>query len=248
MAQTTERALTTEIPACLGLSNAQLAKRYSATGRFYQVESKSVPHEPFRCREALEIFRPGSSELECDAVFVMMNPGGSRPLEVNEPTRLEESTLVPTRPDDTQYQLMRLMEAFGWEHVRVLNLSDVRESDSTKLPELLSRCIREQKNDGHSVFSASRQAGLSALLMRQSSAPVILAWGVSPKLKKLAGHALSQMRDHGVAAPLGLEHPTRKGWAYYHPLPRSARDQQRWREDAFVHIARQLNRATTVSQ
>lgn len=247
MAHPTELALTTEIPACLGLSKAQLAQRFRATGRFYQVESKSVPHEPFRCREVLEVFRPGSSELACDAVFVMMNPGGSQPLEVREPTSLEEATLVPTKPDDTQYQLMRLMEAFDWEHVRVLNLSDVRESESTELPELLSRFIRDQEHEGHSVFSATRQAGLSELLVRKSTAPVILAWGVSPKLRKLAEHALSRLRAHGVAAPLGLEHPTRKGWAYYHPLPRRAAAAQRWCEEAFVHIAHQLNRPTTIS-
>lgn len=82
---------------------------------------------------------------------------------------------MPTKPDDTQYQLMRLMEAFSWEHVRVLNLSDVRESDSTELPERLSRYVRGQDNDGHSVFSATRQAALCALLMRQSSAPLIHA-------------------------------------------------------------------------
>lgn len=191
MAQPTKQALTTEIPACLSLSKAQLTQRYSATGRFYQVESKSMPHKPFRCREMLEIFRPGSAGLECDAVFVMMNPGGSQPLEASGPTSLEEATLVLTRPDDTQYQLMRLMEAFGWEHVRVLNLSDVREAESTDLPALLSRFSRDHKHDGHSVFSATRQAGLAPLLMRKLNSPVILAWGVSPKLKNLAEQALS---------------------------------------------------------
>lgn len=220
----------------MSLSKYQLDQRYSVTGRFYQVESKSKTDQPFKCREVLEIFKIDSSELKCDAIFVMMNPGGSCPLNVTEPTSLEAALLVPTKPDDTQYQLMRLMEAFGWEHLRVLNLSDVRESDSARLTVHLTRFTTDHEYNSHSVFSATRQDRLAALMTRKPNSPVFLAWGVSPKIKALAEQALSRLKTHEVSAPLGLEHPKWKGWAYYHPLPRNALAVQRWRKNAYAHI------------
>jgi hypothetical protein len=68
------------------------------------------------------------SVLSPDAVFIMMNPGSSKPLvEVNNRIHARAIhklpiSLVPTRPDTTQYQVMRLMHFLGWRHVRVLNI------------------------------------------------------------------------------------------------------------------------------
>jgi len=63
------------------------------------------------------------SLLRPDAVFIMMNPGSSKPLvEVNNhfpATSLNKLaiSLVPTKPDTTQYQVMRLMHYRWWQHV-----------------------------------------------------------------------------------------------------------------------------------
>jgi len=71
-----------------------------------------------------------------DAIFIMMNPGSSRPLEEVDNVVSEDNinkleiSLVPTKPDTTQYQVMRVMHYCNWNHVRVLNISDMRDPKS----------------------------------------------------------------------------------------------------------------------
>lgn len=206
----------------LRLAKAELAQRYAAVGRFYEVKSAAEPGTPFLCRDRLEIFDVDAGASDSDAVFVMMNPGGSRPCEAGRPATLAEARMVPAVPDETQYQLMRLMSAFAWQRVRVLNLSDLRESSSARLPARIERFAHENKHDGHSVFSARRRDELSEALTRRAGAPVVLAWGVSPRLKTMAHRALATLRSLEIPAILGYAHPARREWAYYHPLPRGA--------------------------
>ena len=122
----------------------ELKQNYGVFGHFYAVELASK--EVVECRSVLEIAskthapkEPSElSMLRPDAVFVMMNPGSSRPLvEVNNPIHAKAIhklpiSLVPTRPDTTQYQVMRLMHFRCWRHVRVLNLSDLRNPKSAE--------------------------------------------------------------------------------------------------------------------
>jgi len=113
---------------------SELKKSYAVFGHFYSIILKSG--ETIDCRSVLEIVAKEDiltdidqlSVQPPDAVFIMMNPGSSRPLvEVNNNisekniSQLEVS-LVPTKPDTTQYQVMRLMHYCSWNHVRVLNL------------------------------------------------------------------------------------------------------------------------------
>ncbi|MFM9962027.1 MAG: hypothetical protein ACKV2Q_12470 [Planctomycetaceae bacterium] len=122
----------------------ELKSRYDVFGHFYsvRVSRNTVVH----CRSVLEIVEQADSPDELsvlskqkpDAVFIMMNPGSSRPLvAVNNRIDAEELhelpiSLVPTKPDTTQYQVMRLMHHCEWRHVRVLNLSDLRCSKSAE--------------------------------------------------------------------------------------------------------------------
>jgi len=45
-------------------------------------------------------------------------------------SRAKEKEIIPTKPDNAQYQIMRIMLLQKWEHVRVLNLSDLRNGNS----------------------------------------------------------------------------------------------------------------------
>src|SRR6056297_1192202 len=127
---------------------ADLKKEFDVYGHFYSVRlTRKIRLE---CRSVLEIAAKKSvpsspnrlSEHEPDAIFVMMNPGSSQPLvevdyllDTDEIAHLQIS-LVPTKPDTTQYQVMRIMRLMSWKHVRVLNLSDVR---SPKSPEFFKQ-------------------------------------------------------------------------------------------------------------
>ncbi len=120
----------------------ELKDKYGVFGHFYSVQV--APNKVVDCRSVLDIVEkplaPKTSALSSrtpDAVFIMMNPGSSRPLiEVRNHIHAEAIhelliSLVPTKPDTTQYQVMRVMHYCEWRHVRVLNLSDLRCSRST---------------------------------------------------------------------------------------------------------------------
>lgn len=132
-------------------------------------------------------------------------------------------SLVPTRPDTTQYQVMRLMRHRKWRHVRVLNLSDLRCSKSTQFFRIFQRLEREQGFEAHSIFSQARSAELSLKLPRGT--PVVLAWGLSPRLNSLIERCLarlgSRVRIWGLLEP-GTEDK------YRHPLPSLQSQQRDW--------------------
>ena len=80
-----------------------------------------------------------------DSLVIMMNPGGSEPMKKSVENLytykninlLADSLksgddIVKTKPDRTQYQIMRIMEWQQWSHVRVINLSDIRNPKSHK--------------------------------------------------------------------------------------------------------------------
>lgn len=116
----------------------ELKRKFGVFGHFYSV--LVAPKNVVECRSMLEIvvseYDPKTtatlSSRKPDAVFIMMNPGSSRPLtEVDNRIHAKAIhelpiSLVPTKPDTTQYQVMRVMHHCEWRHVRVLNLSDLR--------------------------------------------------------------------------------------------------------------------------
>lgn len=115
---------------------SELKQKFSVYGHFYELE---IDGTILKCRSVLEILTK-SDNLETSAtpcaVVVMMNPGSSRPVDTDYVPKRHtvceissgdwEKHLVPTKPDNAQYQIMRLMLLKGWKHLRVVNLSDLR--------------------------------------------------------------------------------------------------------------------------
>ena len=218
---------------------SDLKQSYSVFGHFYSVELASK--EVVECRSVLEIASKDHtptdhselSALRPDAVFIMMNPGSSRPLvEVNNRIRARairklRVSLVPTKPDTTQYQVMRLMHFLGWRHVRVLNLSDLRSPKSAEFIKQFQRLEDESKFDSHSVFSDIRTDELSLKLPTCRKTPLVLAWGLSDKLNPLIERCISRLpRKRKV---IGLLEPGSAN-KYRHPLPSLQKDQRHWVE------------------
>lgn len=208
----------------LHLTPLELDRQYQVFGRFYGILGTG---ESYCCRDRLEIHRGNAQDDECDAIFIMMNPGSSKPLVGSGTAPKHQAVMVSTKADTTQYQLMRLMGVLGWKRVRVLNLSDLRNAKSASFYVALSDFAAREGHDGHSIFSDARQSELVSALSRKSGAPVISAWGVSKKLGALAATA---MRSLGRIS-LGLGHQNGP-WAFRHPLPKSDLQQIEWRVDA----------------
>lgn len=218
---------------------SEIKNKYAVLGHFYSIQLPA--NEVVECRSVLEIIKKERtpavhdlvSALKPDAIFVMMNPGSSRPLvEVENPIHFKDMgalpiSLVPTKPDTTQYQVMRLMEYRNWHHVRVLNLSDLRCSKS---PEFI-RKFRDLEDrvefQCHSIFSITRQIELSLKLTNRKNIPIVCAWGISDKLDPLITRCQSSLGKRKSIIGLLKEPSTNK---YFHPLPTLQRDKLRWLE------------------
>lgn len=197
--------------------NNKLSGKFEVTGLFYETNG-------LKLRKFLDIKLTGTKESKPQLMVVMMNPGSSYPLD-----GIENNT-VPTiaKPDNTQSQIMKVMEGAAIEYARVLNLSDLRTPDSNTLYKFLKS--EESQLVDHSVFSPTRRPELNQLFVR--NVPVIFGWGVNKVLIPLAKQAITTL---SIEQPLGLKKPN-KEFSYYHPLPQVYVKQVEWVQ----HVTSQL--------
>lgn len=229
----------------------QLKSRYIVLGHFYSLVFPSG--RTVDCRSVLEIVAKkdtpqdvsGLSEICPDAVCIMMNPGSSKPLvevdnvvPADRPREIMATTLVPTRPDITQYQVMRLMHYSSWRHVRVLNLSDLRDPRSGKFVERYAALEAQEQSDIHCVFSLARAEELARRLGPPDKVPVICAWGVSPDLDPLLQRCMQRLAGRRI---LGLLKQNTSD-KYFHPLPTLQRAKEAWVSDMVVLCQKAVNK------
>lgn len=171
-------------------------------GHFYRLMIAGVE---YCCRSTLEIIRSCDHELrdraECDpstllvhppdAVFIMLNPGGSAPCDAQAvsncvgPQQIcsDAYNLVRTRRDDTQRAIERVMICKRFTHVRILNLFDIRQVDSSRLVTCVRASLRLQRLPQspeimpYSIFSPERRCELMRRLDIANRRVVVAAWG-----------------------------------------------------------------------
>lgn len=213
----------------------ELKQRFSVYGHFYDLE---IGGAIFKCRSVLEIFSKSenleSSATPC-AVVVMMNPGSSRPLDVDYvPKRHSvcevtsntwEKSLVPARPDNAQYQVMRLMLLKRWKHVRVLNLSDLRNGNSGDFSVDFAEAKKLDSSGPHSLTHPRRLQELQSCCA--GSPLVIAAWGATEVLREAAESFLSKIQVRG----LSLHFP----W-YRYPSPYRKDQKIEWLRSALEEL------------
>jgi len=234
---------------------AELKKTFRCYGHFYRLNIEGT--DPLLCRSMLEItslpretvgagtdpddlFRPnhtfeGVVQSLPDAVVIMMNPGSSRPIEDGDTNSLLtmpliedfNKPLVLTQPDNTQYQLMRIMASKGWKHIRILNISDIRDPKS---PSFIARtkALDELPNGGaHSLFSKVRKNEREQMLKRKPGAPFILGWGQDAGLIPLAKQCLSCIEGEKVITIPSENDPILPA----HPSPMMQAKKEEWLEN-----------------
>jgi hypothetical protein len=225
-----------------------LKKIFRCYGHFYRLHVEGI--EPQLCRSVLEITSlpreavgagtdpndlfssSGATRNLPDAVVIMMNPGSSRPLEAGDTDSLLtmplpagfQKPLVLTQPDNTQYQIMRIMVSKDWKHVRVLNISDLRDPKS---PSFIAKTkvLAELPGGGaHSLFSKVRKNEREQMLRRKTGAPFILGWGQDAGLIPLAKQCLISIDGEKIiAVPAGTD-PALTA----HPSPMLQRKKEEW--------------------
>ncbi|MFZ1322090.1 MAG: hypothetical protein WAT71_11095 [Ignavibacteria bacterium] len=168
----------------------ELNQMFDVFGHFYNLKlSGSV----FKCRSVLEIKKKDLSSVNGlpDMVVIMMNPGSSRPFDKNyniktfskkEYLNIKVKDVVPTRPDNAQYQIMRLMLFNSWSFVRVLNLSDLRNGNSGKFQTEFINAMKLDKSNPHCLTHEDRNKELLNYL-KSKSGKIIAAWGSISELK-----------------------------------------------------------------
>lgn len=189
---------------------------FEVSGHYYTLkEDKKDSY-----RSVLRIKRIESDISEYDLVVVMMNPGSSKPLiggTIQENwTPRKKKVYSLAKPDNTQYQVMRLMDRLGLNHAAVLNLSDVRISQSKDF----YKKLKSYESDVHSIFSSKRKAELMKYLAHGT--PVIKGWGLDKSLipyAEIADRVLNNYNSHGYEKEAPL---------YRHPLPPNIHLQREW--------------------
>ncbi|MBF0589265.1 MAG: DUF1643 domain-containing protein [Magnetococcales bacterium] len=226
-----------EMAAAKKLRAAALKKRYGVYGHFYGIQLGGTHYD---CRSVLELIAHDGTPRDIQAIqsmdpgllVVMMNPGSSRPLDGGYEPRTVRSVdeiakaqvLTPTRPDNTQYQIMRLMAAAGVGHARVLNLSDLREPKSPLLMRQLVRLEGVRGGEGHSLFGGGRDAAFRALAGPEGAVPVLAGWGRHRALEPLARQCLKRLAGWRI---IGVR-PDEGQPLYAHPSPMLQRMKDQW--------------------
>jgi len=191
---------------------------FEVTAFFYN--SKNL-----KFRRYLEIRRKGFLGKENDLSVIMMNPGSSKPKNIDEKINHDFlNKFVIAHPDPTQYQIMKVMNNCNLNYAKIINLSDVRNGSSKEFYNMLSNQLR---NINHSIFDKSNEKHLIDYLNVESK--FILGWGVNNKLNELSTKALEKLNNLSVKELhfFGVKHPNNKN-GYYHPLPRTEQKQKEW--------------------
>jgi hypothetical protein len=180
----------------------------------FEIKGLFYKNENYLCRKYLDIKRNNTSLKKPDLMVVMMNPGSSRPEDGNDKNTIESKAVL----DNTQNQIMKVMNNCSFDYVRVLNLSDLREPKS----QVFYSKFDKLKSVPHSIFSDERIKDFEALYIKDI--PVIFAWGVNRKLEPLAKKAIARINELN---PYGILKEGEES-AYYHPLPQNYNKQKKW--------------------
>ena len=220
----------------LSLRAADLQQLFGVYGDFYQVLWGG---KCYACRSVLELIAHTHTPADPNAIHgmnpdllvVMMNPGSSKPLVPNfTPRRVlgddtkERPERVKTRPDNTQYQIMRIMAAKGFQHARILNLSDLREPKSLILMPILESLYATPNGNRHSIFCDDRTPERQRLMGTCGAVPVLAGWGRHKKLRPLAKQCVEKLQGWRViGVPVDDER-----FFYAHPSPMLQRKKDHW--------------------
>lgn len=170
----------------------KLKQIFDVYGHFYNL---NLSNSILECRSILEIRRKWQKKMDTpDIIVMMMNPGSSTPINKKyKPNtfskdgynKIAAKEIVPARPDNTQYQIMRLMQLNNWDFVRILNLSDLRNGNSGNFQTEFRAAIKLDNSNPHCITHIDRRKELSNCVKSKSN-KIIAAWGDIAELKEAA--------------------------------------------------------------
>lgn len=133
------------------------------------------------------------------------------------PYDLTDKKFVASCPDQTQYQLMNLMERMQWDCMKIVNISDLVTGNYKEFKGLLTE-LQEIGYQRHSIFSKERIGEFKKLL--EEKPILIYAWGGDKAIKKYIA-PIEKKFEH-----IGVRH-LNKGY-YLHPKTAKYDDRKEW--------------------
>jgi len=213
--------------------SGKINMKYKCYGHFYELND--VPCRDLLIISDLEII---TKNIVINLLVVMMNPGSSIPLDDGFAVNIFSKECVLTKPDNTQSQVMKLMNTNNYNTAVVINLSDVREPKSSKFALKLKGLSFGPMGEQHSIFSEQRNQELINIINSCGPCPVVFASGVNYKLRFLTSKAKQSFSNNPL---IGKQN--NKG-LFYHPLPRSKQKQNEWVDEINIKI-KNLSRLTS---
>ena len=139
--------------------------------------------------------------------------------------------LVLTRPDNTQYQIMRIAKELKWSHIRVINLSDIRNSNSNDFIYQTKQINEKFSSHLHSIFSNQRIKECNNALNSKNK-NVILGWGQNKDLIPFAKKCFERISKHNITRVESNVH----GLLNLHPSPMIQKKKEEWLREIIKQI------------
>jgi hypothetical protein len=208
------------------LNADELNKHFDVQAHFYTAIADGEKH---LMRSEARITRRKINTDNLDALFVMANPGGctafNEHISYGEFSN-EKKELVHARPDQTQYQLMNLMERMNWDSISLINVSDICSGNFKEFIRIL-KLFEKENNDSHSLFAKERE---SELLGHLISDPILIyAWGGNKGISHLTKKVINKNYSHK-----GLYNSSKL--YYRHPRPAKYEDRLVWVNEMELHL------------
>lgn len=142
-----------------------------------------------------------------DVLVIMMNPGGSKPVN-----GLYNNLITEAVQDKTQNKIQTIMNHFGWNKATIINISDVVDPKSGSFYAKLKTLPAD-----HSIFHISRRTELETICNQlKPNAKVLVAWGVGKQTAKLREQAYSFLKER-VGEPIGFVYGM-DAFCFVHPM------------------------------
>ncbi len=232
----------------LNISKDRLLEQYAVEGSFYHLKL-SDEITKISCRNDLHIIDKAHQQehgknSKAQLLMIMMNPGKSRPLRqtyISEYDRFHEANAiqitphVEALPDDTQYQVMKLMRNLNLKHARVINISDIRNTKSKHFALQVDEI--NALDDIHSIFSPDRREELLEVFEQlYKNAVIFKAWGKT--IVDQSNHFRELVKNYCLPSlPEGIRQVGIQGNSrlhFSHPLPQGGQSlQEQWLRNAY---------------
>ena len=202
------------------IKKKELLQEFEVEASFYNVV---VNDQIFECRSRARIKRKGVNKEEYDAILVLCNPGSCKGV-ISPPIldpRKDEIPFVPAKSDPTQEQVMRLMVMRQWDHVNIINISDLCAGNIDNFKIMLKKA-KEELFTYHSIFSTERKSELLGLL-ELNNGPIIAGWGKKTFIKEYIEQVLLMAPFNDIIGWKHLDHPY-----YYHPNLQIPNKNKKW--------------------